>query len=96
MTLAGLAIIIAVFILIMPFASQEPDGFDHAAEQLTGGQVEESEALLSAPFDGYSVEGMEEQAVGSWIAGTVGILTVFLLSLGLGMILRKRGNNHAA
>ena len=94
--LAGIGIIIVIFALLVPFASQHPDGFDHVAEKLTDGNADNTGIETTAPFEDYGVSGIESRITGNWIAGTAGILTVFALGIGLGKRLSRRKNHDAS
>lgn len=93
---ASIGIIVVIFAMIVPFASQEPDGFDRAAEELSEGVEDNAGAETSTPFAGYEVEGVQGRVTGNWIAGTAGILTVFILGIGMGRLLTRRKSGDAS
>lgn len=105
-TLAGLAIAVALALIISPWASSSPDGLEKVAEDK--GFLEKAEetepAWESAPIPDYAMPGLTQEAVdeetgevveeptrlATALAGLVGTLGIFLVAWGLAMVLKKR------
>lgn len=93
--LAGLALTVALVLVVSPWASSSPDGLEKVAEDK--GFIEKAEetdpAWSSAPVPDYAVPGLEEShpALATALAGLAGTAAIFLIAWGLALVLRKRG-----
>ncbi|MEW6553972.1 MAG: PDGLE domain-containing protein [Actinomycetota bacterium] len=108
-TLAGLAIAVALALVVSPWASSSPDGLEKVAEDK--GFIEQAEetepAWESAPIPDYAVPGLTEEAVNeetgeleevpnklaTALAGLIGTVAIFLIAWGLALVLKKRGGD---
>jgi len=75
-------------LLFAPNASTAPDGLDRVATDEGF-----ADAAEDAPFEllpGYSIPGVDDEAVSSVLAGLVGTLAVAAIALGGGWALRRR------
>jgi PDGLE domain len=80
---AGLLVGLALALLVSPFASSSPDGLEKvAAEEGFDGTSREHDTADS-PLADYGVEGVENERVGTGLAGVVGVLLTFGIGLGL-------------
>jgi cobalt/nickel transport system permease protein len=75
----GLLIALALALFVSPFASKWPDGLDRVSEQL--GFSERAAAPIKSPLADYKVPGFHSAAVATALAGFIGTLVVFVLSL---------------
>lgn len=109
--LAGLAVAIALALLISPWASSSPDGLEKVAEDK--GFLEKAEetdpAWESAPIPDYAMPGLTREAVdeetgevveeptklATALAGLVGTVAIFLIAWGLALVLKKRSPDEA-
>jgi cobalt/nickel transport system permease protein len=91
-TLAGLAIALAVGVFLAPFASGHPDGLEYVGAKL-GFLEGEAPAVIAAPIPDYQlpVFGAGHVEVATAMAGLVGTLVVFGVGLGLARIFSRRG-----
>lgn len=80
--LKAVAIILVGLLVLIPFASSEPDGLEKTVESLG---VEETDSNYIGLFADYSVQGVDNSFTSTAIAGVVG----FLVVLGLGVVLGK-------
>jgi hypothetical protein len=78
-----LLLIIAVLLLLAPFASDLPDGLERVAHDLGFIKQDKTGALLSSPFAGYSIPWVENRKLSKALAGAVGVIMVVLISWGL-------------
>ena len=73
-----------------PFASREPDGLQRVAADQGFAETEREHALGDAPLAGYSVEGVEDERVGTGLAGIAGALTAAAVVTGVLRAFRRR------
>ncbi|MBC7247951.1 MAG: PDGLE domain-containing protein [Actinobacteria bacterium] len=109
--LAGLAVAVALALLVSPWASSSPDGLEKVAEDK--GFLEKAEetepAWESAPIPDYAMPGLTREAVdeetgevveeptklATALAGLVGTVAIFLIAWGLALVLKKRTPDEA-
>jgi len=89
--LLGLLITLGV-VLLSPFASAAPDGLERAAANLGFLNLARSAPYQLIP--GYTLPGVRDPALATILAGGVGVVVVFALSLGLAFALRRREATH--
>ncbi|MEJ2126761.1 MAG: PDGLE domain-containing protein [Candidatus Bathyarchaeota archaeon] len=78
-------LILAGMLVLIPFASSEPDGLEKTVEILG---VEETDSTYTGLMADYSVNGVDDSFASTAIAGVVG----FTVILGLGVVLGKSLN----
>ena len=94
---AGLALTVALALIVSPWASSSPDGLEKVAEDK--GFIEKAEetnpAWSSSPIPDYAMPGLEEKhpALATGLAGLTGTIAIFLIAWGLALVLKKRGND---
>jgi hypothetical protein len=111
-TLAGLAVAVALALILSPWASSSPDGLEKVAEDK--GFLDKAEdtkpAWESAPIPDYAVPGLTEEAVNedtgeveeepsklaTALAGLIGTVGIFLIAWGLALVLKKKGGEKVA
>lgn len=86
--LAGLAIAAVVVIVLAPMASPDPDGLEAVAG--THGFLETAKDALYSIIPDYAFPGVDDPVISTILAGLVGVVTVFVLMVGLGRLLRRR------
>ena len=93
--LGGLAIAIAVAVLLAPFASEHADGLEWVGGKL--GFLSEGEPVLASPIPDYQLQlpGVRHVKAATAVAGLVGTLVVFAVSCMLARVF-TRGSNVAA
>jgi cobalt/nickel transport protein len=93
-TFAGLAVAIALALIVSPWASSSPDGLEKVAEDK--GFIEKAEetdpAWGSSPVPDYAMPGLEEShpALATALAGLAGTVAIFLIAWGLALVLKKK------
>lgn len=106
-TLAGLAVAVALALIVSPWASSSPDGLEKVAEDK--GFLEEAEETApvweKAPIPDYAVPGITKEVVdeetdevveeptrlATALAGLIGTVAIFLIAWGMALVLKKRG-----
>lgn len=78
-------LILAGLLVLIPFASSDPDGLEKTVETLG---IEETDSPYTGLMTDYSVNGVDDSFVSTAIAGIAG----FVVVLGLGIILGKSLN----
>jgi hypothetical protein len=95
-TLAGLAVAVALALIISPWASSSPDGLEKIAEDKGFlDKAEETEpAWGSSPIPDYAMPGLDEShpALATALAGLAGTVAIFLIAWGLALVLKKKGD----
>ncbi|MGB9714106.1 MAG: PDGLE domain-containing protein [Candidatus Bathyarchaeales archaeon] len=86
-------ILILVFLAILiPFASENPDGLEKVVETLG---VEEREPLWSGLMPDYTLPTISNSYISTFLAGVFGTLLVLGVSYAVGMaITKKEGENR--
>jgi cobalt/nickel transport protein len=108
-TMAGLAIAVALALIVSPWASSSPDGLEKVAKDK--GFIEQAEetepAWESSPIPDYAVPGLTEEAVNeetgeveeeptklaTALAGLIGTVAIFLIAWGLALVLKKKDSD---
>lgn len=73
------------------YASSNPDGLEHVAEQAGFLDSAEDSPAADGPLADYQVEGVENERLSGGLAGVLGAVTVLVLAGGLAWLLRRRG-----
>lgn len=73
------------------FASSNPDGLEHVAEQAGFAETAEDSATADSPLADYQVRGVENDALSGGLAGVAGALVVLVLAGGLTFAVRRTG-----
>ncbi len=93
---AGLLVGLALALFLSPFASSKPDGLEKVAtDEGFDGTVGDHDTADS-PLADYGVEGVDNEKLGTALAGLIGVLLTFGIGLGLfaGMrVLAPRSNS---
>lgn len=84
----GLVIALGIGIFASPFASEAPDGLEWVAERMEF--AHEGEPILPAPLPDYGTDRIASPVVATAVAGGIGTVIVFGLSLLLARILLPR------
>ncbi len=85
--LLGLLVTVGI-VLLSPFASTAPDGLERAAENLGFLNLARSAPYQLIPD--YTLPGVSNPALATILAGGLGVVAVFALSLGVAFALRRR------
>jgi len=84
--------LISIFLgfLLSPFASQFPDGLEKVAEKLGFLDKQMEKPVIPAPIPDYSFPGIKNEKLATSLAGLVGVVLIFGIGLGIGIILKKK------
>lgn len=93
LVLAGLAVSLLLAGVLSLWASGDPDGLAHVAQQLGFASTAAPHPTDGSPLSGYSVRGVDGPA-SRGVAGVVGVLLVGGLAFGLTWLLRRRGSSQ--
>jgi cobalt/nickel transport system permease protein len=90
---SGLVVAALLVLVVAPLASSERDGLERVATDQGLIESTEDPALAGSPLAGYEVEGVEDEAARTRVAGVVGVLVTFGIAaaiVGFFVVLRKR------
>jgi cobalt/nickel transport system permease protein len=89
LVVAGLVVAAALAILVSPFASSTPDGLERvAADEALDTEVEDH-AMAGGPLAEYGVEGVDNERLGTGLAGLIGVVVTFAVGFGLFAVIRR-------
>lgn len=94
--LAGLAVALVLAFGVSRFASSEPDGLNRVAIDHGLDASEQPHGLEDGPFAGYSTRGVEDDGLGTGLAGIVGVVATFAVAGGLVWVAAKARRRAAA
>lgn len=84
----GIAIAVLIVIVLVPFASGDPDGLEWVAGEQ--GFIARAQDALYSIFPDYTIPGIDDPGLSTALAGLIGVAIVFLVMLGLGRLLARR------
>jgi len=90
---SSLVVAALLVLVVAPLASSEPDGLERVATDQGIIESAEEHALAESPLADYAVEGVEDEATGTRVAGMLGMLVTFGVGaaiVGASVVLRKR------
>jgi len=88
--IAGITITIFMACVLSLFASSEPDGLERVAEDQEFISEAEGQEVINSPMPDYVIPGIENEQLATALAGLVGILIIFGVTLGWVKILKRR------
>lgn len=89
--LAGaLAVILAIAFVVSGFASSSPDGLQKVAADTAIDADATDHPLVRGPLAGYGVEGVDDERLGTGIAGVLGATATLAGAMVLFVVLRRR------
>jgi hypothetical protein len=86
----GLAAAAALVVLVAPRADSSPDGLEKVAADQGLDSVVRPHALGDGPFADYGTNGVDDPAVGTVVAGLLGVAVTFLVCVALVYLVRRR------
>lgn len=89
---AGVAAALALVIFVAPFAASDPDGLERVAEDTGFAAVAEDNAY-SGPLADYGVAGLDNETLGTIIAGIVGTGLTFAAGMIFVGLARRRAHS---
>ena len=87
---AGLLLTLALALVVSPFADLNPDGLERVAEDEGFAQTETDHAFGDSPVADYALRGVDDDRIGTGLAGVIGVLVTFGVGLALFALLRVR------
>jgi hypothetical protein len=87
--ITGLLLIGFLLAVLLPFASESPDGLEKVAAE-KGFAAKESESPLAAPLADYRVPGINNKTLSGVISGIAGALAMFSIVGGIAALLKRR------
>ena len=91
----GLLVALLLAFVVSPFASSSPDGLEKVAADKAIDRDEQDHALADGPLADYSVEGVDDERLGTGLAGVVGVAVTFAVGGGLFVVLRRTGGRRS-
>ncbi|HZA41198.1 MAG TPA: PDGLE domain-containing protein [Actinomycetota bacterium] len=92
----GLLVAAALALFASPFANSNPDGLERVAKDKGFSASEREHALKDGPVADYSLRGVDDERVGTGIAGLIGVtLTFGIGTLFFGVLRTFRKSPHA-
>ncbi|HEY8473674.1 MAG TPA: PDGLE domain-containing protein [Natronosporangium sp.] len=101
--IGGLLVSLVLAGVVSGFASSNPDGLEHAAQQgctvddqgeIVDGscmaQAEQEHDLADSWFADYGIRGIENERLATGLSGVVGVLVTFAIGGGLFWLVRRR------
>jgi cobalt/nickel transport system permease protein len=88
--LVGAAVAVAIAVLVSPFASAEPDGLERVAIDEGFAADGRDHALAGGPTADYGVEGVDDDRLGTALAGLLGVAVTGAVATGLFLVVRRR------
>lgn len=86
---AGLLVAVALAVLVAPWASSSPDGLERVAIDEGFAGDARDHALGEAPTADYGMAGVDHDAIGTGLAGLIGIAVTFAVAWGALALLRR-------
>ncbi len=87
----AVALAVALATAVSPYASSSPDGLEKVAADtafLDQGKLHSLQE--DSPIPDYAFPGIDNERVGTGVAGFVGTLVVFAIAYGIAFLLRRR------
>jgi cobalt/nickel transport protein len=85
----GLTVAFVLAFFVSPQASSKPDGLNKVAIDEGFADQETSHASEDSPLAGYGVEGVDDDRLGTGLAGIVGVTVTFVVVGGAALALRQ-------
>jgi hypothetical protein len=86
--MAGIAIAVLVVVVVVPFASRDPDGLERIAEDQ--GFIGQAQNLFSGLLGDYAIPGVDSAALSTVLSGLLGIVIVLGVVFVLGRLVARR------
>jgi len=81
-------LIAAILAIFSFFSSSSPDGLKKVAQDKNF--IARATNIIKAPIPGYLFPGLSNKSLSDCLAGLFGVVTVFVVSMGLGNLLLKK------
>jgi cobalt/nickel transport system permease protein len=83
LVITGLVVAVALATFASPFASASPDGLEKVAADKALDTEVADHALAGGPLADYGVDGVDDERVGTGLAGLIGVAVTFAVGFGL-------------
>ncbi len=93
---AGLLVAGLLVVFVAPHASSSPDGLEKVAADTGIDRDVRPSAVAGGPLADYGVSGVDHEAMGTIVAGLVGVAVTFLVVVGAMWLLRRRRSRPPA
>ena len=87
---AGLLVAVLLVVFVAPHASSSPDGLEKVAADTGIDRDVRPSAVADGPLAEYGVKGVDHEALGTVVAGLIGVAVTFVVVLGAMWLLRRR------
>ena len=95
--IGGLIVALGLAFFVSPLASSSPDGLERVATDEGFIGTADDHDLADGPLADYGVEGVENESVGTGLAGIIGVAVTFGLALLLfGIVHARRGREDTS
>jgi hypothetical protein len=85
---AGLLVALALAFFVSPQASSSPDGLEKVATDEGFIETADDHDLADSPLADYGVEGVDDERLGTGLAGVAGVGVTFLVMGGIVLLVR--------
>jgi cobalt/nickel transport protein len=85
--IAGMIVALAVVLVLAPAASSDPDGLDRVSGD--EGFAEKADEPRFEWLPDYTIPGVDDERATVVLAGSIGVLIVFVVTIGFGAIVRQ-------
>jgi hypothetical protein len=92
---SALAVIFAVAFVVSGFASSSPDGLEKVAADTAIDDEATDHALARSPLADYGVKGVDDERLGTGVAGMLGVTATLAAAVALFVVLRRRCDDEA-
>ena len=89
LVVAGLVVAVALATFVSPFASASPDGLEKVAADKALDTEVADHALADGPLAEYGVDGVDDERVGTGVAGLIGVAVTFAVGFGLFAVIKR-------
>ena len=86
----GLVVALLLAFFVSRYASGSPDGLNRVAIDHGFAREERPHALNDGPLAGYAVRGVDDEGLGTGLAGVIGVTLTFVIGVGLFALMRWR------
>lgn len=86
---AGLLVALTLAFFVAPEASSKPDGLNKVAAEEGFADDETAHDLEDSPLAGYGVDGVDDDRLGTGLAGVLGVAVTFALGSGVFLLARR-------
>ena len=86
----GLLVSVLLVVVLAPRASSSPDGLEKVAADTGIDAGARPPATADGPLADYGVRGVDDPALGTVLAGTIGVAVTFVLMAAIVWLVRRR------